>query len=182
MSPAALATETAPPLPQPPAHLFSDLTVQAALHQYRDDVKVETPFRIDHLRSLLADHPNQPFIESVLWGLQHGFWPLDEGGWDMEDDEQFSNYPMEESDLNAVRTFRDREAKVRYDAMQDFGQALHNAHRQFPNHPFTLYKSDISKVFLNLPVHPIWQLRQVVEVESGLHIIRHLVFRSHASP
>nr|VWO95230.1 N/A [Ganoderma boninense] len=183
-------------------------------------------------RSFLAVHPNQPFVESVLWGLEHGFWPLDEGDWDA-DEELMNNYSMDEPDLDALRAFRDREvntrrwsspidpqlapcmktspmfvvwqhdkarvvtdhaasglndgiprpeAKVRYDAMQDFGQALHDAHRRYPGRHITLYKSDVSKAFLNLPAHPVWQLRQVVAVDGNYHIVRRLVFGSRASP
>ena len=36
--------------------------------------------------------------------------------------------------------------------------------------------------FLNLPAHPLWQLRQVVVVDDKLYIMRRLVFGSHASP
>ena len=73
ISPAALGTETAAPLPRPPRHLLEEPGIRAALHRYRDDVKVETPFNVGRLRSLLAGHPNQPFVDSILWGLENGF-------------------------------------------------------------------------------------------------------------
>ena len=233
ISPAAIGTETAVPLPRPPRHLLEDPGIRAALRRYRDDVKVETPFNVGRLRSLLAGHPNQPFVESVLWGLENGFWPLDEGDWDLGPDPFPGNYPMEDPDLGAVRAFRDREvgaarwsnpidshlapcmvtspmfvvwqnakarvvtdhsasglndgiprseAKVRYDDMHVFGQILFDAHRRFPNRALTLYKSDVSTAFLNLPAHPVWQLRQVVTVDNDFHIVRRLVFGSRASP
>ncbi|KAM5532491.1 hypothetical protein V8D89_013844, partial [Ganoderma adspersum] len=192
-----------------------------------------TPFHVEHLRNLLSDHPNQPFVESVLWGLENGFWPLDDGDWDPNLDLFPGNYLMEVPDLNAVRAFRNREvgarrwstpidphlapcmktspmfvvwqnekarvmtdhsasglndgilrskAKVRYDDMHDFGQILFDAHRRYPDRDLTLYKSDVSTAFLNLPAHPIWQLRQVVTVDDNFHIVQRLVFGSRASP
>ena len=36
---------------------------------------METPIKIDTFKSLLKDHPNQPFVESVCVGLREGFWP-----------------------------------------------------------------------------------------------------------
>ena len=233
ISPAAIGTETAPPLPRPPQHLLEDPTILAALERYRNDIKVETPFHVGRLRSLLSDHPNRPFIESVLWGLENGFWPLDDGDWDPDLDLFPGNYSMEDPDLDAVRAFRDREvgacrwsfpldphlapcmtispmfvvwqnekarvvtdhsasrlndgipcseARVRYDDMHDFGQILFDAHRRYPDRDLTLFKSDVSTAFLNLPAHPIWQLRQVVTVDNDFHIVRQLVFSSRASP
>ncbi|KAM5540367.1 hypothetical protein V8D89_005825 [Ganoderma adspersum] len=233
VSPAATGTETAPPLPRPPQHLLDDPSICATLDRYRDEIKVETPFHIERLRSLLSNHPNQPFVESVLWGLENGFWPLDDGDWDPNLDLFPGNYSMEDPDLDAVRAFRDREvgarrwsgpidphlspcmktspmfvvwqnekarvvtdhsasglndgiprseAKVRYDDMHDFGQILFDAHRRYPDWDLTLYKSDVSTAFLNLPAHPVWQLRQVVTVDDDFHIVRRLVFGSRASP
>jgi cephalosporin hydroxylase len=37
---------------------------------------VSTPIKIDVFESLLADHPNQPFVRSVCTGLREGFWPF----------------------------------------------------------------------------------------------------------
>ena len=40
----------------------------------------------------------------------------------------------------------------------------------------------MSTAFLNLPAHPIWQLRQVVTVDNDFHIVQRLIFGSRASP
>jgi hypothetical protein len=76
ISPSALYTETAPPLPSPPQHIIDDPLIQAALDVNRDSIKVETPFDIDCLVHILAVHLNQPLIQSVLKGFREGFWPL----------------------------------------------------------------------------------------------------------
>ena len=44
------------------------------------------------------------------------------------------------------------------------------------------FKSDVASVFLNLPAHPLWQLRQAVTVDGKLYIVRRLVFGNRASP
>ena len=109
LSPAALYTEVAPPLPSPPAHLLHDPKIQATLLAMRNHIKVETPFNVDKLESMLADHPNQPFIQSVMTGLREGFWPLDDGDWKIELEEVIDNYSTDEGDLDAIRAFRDKE-------------------------------------------------------------------------
>jgi len=69
MSPAALYTETAAPLPSPPDFLVHDPIVQGALATLAPHIKVSTPFNIDRFESLLYCHPNRPFVDSVIRGL-----------------------------------------------------------------------------------------------------------------
>jgi len=38
--------------------------------------KLVTPIKVEHFKLLLALHPNQPLIKSVVWGLRDGFWPF----------------------------------------------------------------------------------------------------------
>lgn len=74
------------------------------------------------------------------------------------------------------------EAKVHYDDMRTFGQVIFNAKQAHPNETLVTWKSDVSSAFLNLPAHPIYQLRQVVDVEGTLRIIHRLVFGNRSSP
>ncbi|KAK1218381.1 hypothetical protein PQX77_018943 [Marasmius sp. AFHP31] len=91
ISPAVLDSESAPPLPDPPAHLFTDPVVQAALTKYGSShCKVDTPFNVEAFINLLHDHPNRPLVESVERGFRSGFWPLDDGDW-KPDDNRFSD-------------------------------------------------------------------------------------------
>ncbi|CAL1707907.1 unnamed protein product [Somion occarium] len=233
ISPAAFSSETAPPLPMPPERLINNPEIHTALDFYANDIKVETPFNLPVLERYLENHPNRPLVDSVLWGLRYGFWPLDEGDWNFDEDGIMDNYPADETDMDVIKQFRDKEitagrwsnpiptllpgmkispmfvnwrdpakpriitdhtasglndgipkpeAKVRYDDMHDFGQTLHDIYQQFPDIPFILYKSDVSSAFLNLPAHPIWQLRQIVVVDKNMHIVRRLVFGNRASP
>lgn len=101
--------------------MVSNPSIELALDFYPSDLKVDTPFNIDKFASLLADHPNRPFVESVISGLRHGFWPLDDGEWDLDKDGEMENYPAEEEDLAAIREFRDKELASGRWSGQNFG-------------------------------------------------------------
>jgi hypothetical protein len=236
ISPSVLYTEHAAPLPSPPQHLLENAIIKAALDAHRDFIKVECPYDVDCLEAMLHDHPNQPFVQSVLKGLREGFWPFHDGEWKNELDEFDGNFSSEEPDLEAIRAYRDKEltgerwstpisklmpgmkispmfvvwqqsdeiikpriitdqtasglndgipredAKVRYDDMRSFGHAMREARRLHPNTPLVLFKDDITGAFPTLPAHPIWQLRQVVQVDSSCHIVRRLCFGGRSSP
>ena len=66
--------------------------------------------------------------------------------------------------------------------MRSFGQVIFDANQVHPNIDLVTWKSDVSSAFLNLPAHPIYQLRQVVDIEGVWCLIHHLVFGNHASP
>jgi hypothetical protein len=234
LSPAAAATEFAKPLPSPPEALINNPEILSTLRHLDPYIKVETPFNVDRFENLLADHPNQPFVKSVMRGLREGFWPFDEGEWDLESKEFRQNYSVEEQDLAAIRAFRDKEtslgrwsdslpdtdlrpgmkvspmfviwqhekpriitdhagsglndgipkedAHVQYDDMHTFSQALYDAIELNPLREIITFKSDISSAFLNLPAHPLWQMRQIVIVDGKGHVVRRLVFGSRGSP
>ncbi|KAG1723384.1 hypothetical protein EDD22DRAFT_745547, partial [Suillus occidentalis] len=62
------------PLPPPGSHDFSDVALKS-LNARPDLFAIVTPVNIDKFRELLQEHPNRPFVESVLDGLHEGFWP-----------------------------------------------------------------------------------------------------------
>ncbi|KAF8225393.1 hypothetical protein L208DRAFT_1306433, partial [Tricholoma matsutake] len=97
------------PLPSPPQHLLDDPAIQTSLQSLGDYIKVETPFNVDKLELLLVSHPNRPFVQSVMKGLQEGFWPFDEGEWKIELEEVTPNYVSDPEDAEAIHAFRDRE-------------------------------------------------------------------------
>ena len=78
----------------------------------RDFIRVDTPFNVDRFEALLYDHPNQPFVKSVMDSLRYGFWPFDEGNWNDDRDEVVKNYSSEEVDFKAIRDFRDDEIRM----------------------------------------------------------------------
>jgi hypothetical protein len=234
LSPAAAATVSVLPLPSLPEDLLKNPEIQSTLRYLDQYIRVETPFNVDRFENLLADHPNQPFVRSVMKGLCEGFWPFDEGEWDLELKDFQRNYSTEDQDLEAIRAFRDKEvglgrwsdplpdlnfrpgmkvspmfvvwqrdkprvitdhsgsglndgipreeARVQYDDMHTFSQALYNAIQDNPLREIITFKSDITSAFLNLPAHPLWQMRQIVIVDERSHVVRRLVFGSRGSP
>lgn len=71
-------------------------------------------------------------------------------------------------------------ARVRYDDMHTFGQILYQA-LQNSNGRRLVVSESVASAFLNLPAHPLWQLRQNVNADGLLHIVRRLVFGNRAS-
>jgi hypothetical protein len=74
------------------------------------------------------------------------------------------------------------EGQVKYDDMHPFGQTLYEWLQRNPNRRTVIFKSDVASAFLNLPGHPLWQMRQIVVVDGVLHIVRRLVLGNRASP
>jgi hypothetical protein len=60
---------TAPPLPHPPESAFKNSDAMNTIAENQNLFKIVTPIDVDHLESLLLDHPNRSFIDSVLVGL-----------------------------------------------------------------------------------------------------------------
>jgi hypothetical protein len=53
------------------------------------------------------------------------------------------------------------EGSVQLDNLQDFGQVLRNIHDKSSS-DLVLFKSDVSSAYRLMPMHPLWQIRQVV--------------------
>ncbi|KAF8233516.1 hypothetical protein L208DRAFT_1130306, partial [Tricholoma matsutake] len=93
--------------PSPPQHLLDDSTIQTTINSLGNAIEVDTPFDVNKFELLLTDHPNQPFVKSVMKGLCEGFWLCDDGEW-----------KIELSDLSGVactdqiHVFRDKEIKA----------------------------------------------------------------------
>lgn len=68
---------TASPLDDPPP-LSADPAAASALSQYPSTFDIVSPIDVDMFAFLLTDHPNQPFVDSVVRGLRRGFWPMAE--------------------------------------------------------------------------------------------------------
>lgn len=69
ISPAALYSFTAEPLPGPPASELNNEDVTKTLFDHPDLFKIICAINVDVFETLLADHPNRPFVVSVLHGL-----------------------------------------------------------------------------------------------------------------
>ncbi|KAH9911022.1 uncharacterized protein BXZ73DRAFT_2249, partial [Epithele typhae] len=69
---------THPPLPSPPVSYLVDPIASATITSRPDLFKIVTPIKVDRFAELLSDHPNQPFVRSVIRSLRYGFWPYTE--------------------------------------------------------------------------------------------------------
>jgi hypothetical protein len=61
-------------LPSPGTCDYSE-TALASLKLRPDIFTIVTPVNITAFSELLKDHPNRPFVDSILKGLSEGFWP-----------------------------------------------------------------------------------------------------------
>ncbi|HEV7738174.1 MAG TPA: hypothetical protein VGO47_12490, partial [Chlamydiales bacterium] len=64
------------------------------------------------------------------------------------------------------------EGTVKLDGMRSFGRILRRARLLFPHEPLTLFKSDISRAYRLLPMHPLWQIKQIVTIDGMRHVDR----------
>ena len=189
-----------------------------------DLFKIITPIKVDRLEHLLANHPNRPFVESLLQSLKVGFWPWAdtslepvevtrnnnrEREWSVEEiafiqetcreEEEAGRFsaafgsellpgmvcgpvfPVPKPGTDKMRLVTDHSAgivslnslipedsrTVRFDNLHDLGSSLRHFHRTNKRGPRWLFKSDVSKAYRLIPMHPHWQIRQVLETPEG---------------
>ena len=65
---------TAKPLPRPPLSAFTETSLKT-ISENPDLFKITCLIHVNVFESLLIDHPNPLFCQSVFTGLQEGFWP-----------------------------------------------------------------------------------------------------------
>jgi len=190
-----------------------------------------TPIKVDRLESLLHNHPNHDFVQSVCRGLREGFWP-----WAKTDcfdrpvtfdnsrrplrDESHHNFireqvqeeiklgqysptfgpnllpgmysqpigvvPKPHSDkfrlvidqsaepfaLNDM--IAKEESRIHLDNLHNLGDALRRVRMQHGEHVrLVCWKSDVSRAYRLIPMHPHWQILQVVTVgDTERHVNR----------
>lgn len=71
---------------------------------------------------------------------------------------------------------------MRQDNVQDLGQNLLNIRQTHGDIPIWLFKSDVSHAYRLLPMHPLWQLKQVVRIRGEYRVDRCCCFGSRGSP
>jgi hypothetical protein len=62
------------------------------------------------------------------------------------------------------------EASVHLDTLHILGKALIRVRERHGDVPLVLFKTDVSQAYRRLPVHPLWQLRQVVTIQGSHHV------------
>ncbi|KAL0564201.1 hypothetical protein V5O48_017855, partial [Marasmius crinis-equi] len=203
ISPAVINFETALPPPDPPAHLYLDSAIQAALAAYGSlHIKVDSPFNVSAFLNLLHRHVNLPLIDSVEKGFHFSFWPYDDGDWKIEPNRFTDNYTSDKRDLSASCEYAAKErdkahwspeildllpgmvVSPMFVVWQGKGatKPMRHAKLSHPGKSFVCFKSDVQGAFLNLPAHPLWQLRQVVVVDGKFFTVRRIMLGTRVSP
>ncbi|KAF8814652.1 hypothetical protein BYT27DRAFT_7081565 [Phlegmacium glaucopus] len=62
------------------------------------------------------------------------------------------------------------DAKVHLDTLRALGAALLRARKEHGDRKLTLFKMDVLQAYQRLPVHPLWQLRQVIMIDNLHHV------------
>ncbi|EGF97866.1 uncharacterized protein MELLADRAFT_84188 [Melampsora larici-populina 98AG31] len=65
----------AAPLPSAPP-LASDPQAAYAINQRPDLFQINCSINVENLKILLKNHPNKPFVDSIILGLTDRFWPI----------------------------------------------------------------------------------------------------------
>ncbi|KAI0084583.1 hypothetical protein BDY19DRAFT_868536, partial [Irpex rosettiformis] len=71
---------------------------------------------------------------------------------------------------------------MRQDNVLDLGENLLHFRASNPHAPVWLFKSDVFNAYRLLPMHPLWQLKQVITVDGHRRIDRCCCFGSRGSP
>lgn len=73
------------------------------------------------------------------------------------------------------------EASVQLDGIQPLAAAIRAAHRLDPTRPIVVFKSDVSRAYRLMPMHPLWQIRQIVTIDGQRHVDRCNCFGGRSS-
>lgn len=91
-----------------------------------------------------------------------------------------TNHSASEFSLNSMIAKEDI-AGVTLDNVQDLGDAIREYRRIDPNSELLIWKADVSEAYRHMPMHPLWQIKQVVSFEGERRIDRANVFGGRAS-
>lgn len=75
-------------------------------------------------------------------------------------------------------TIAKSQVKVKLDTVKDLGIKLLDVRKKHPKRKLCLWKSDVKSAYRQLPVHPLWQIKQAVPVDGQYHIDRCNTFGS----
>jgi len=71
---------------------------------------------------------------------------------------------------------------TKLDGLHSLGASLLQFRRQHPNVELVLFKSDVSQAFRRLPMHPLWQVKQILMVDGQRYVDRNNNFGGRGSP
>ena len=229
VSPAAQYSLYADPLPRPPQSELLNATANNTIRDHPELFKITCNIKVDVFASLLADHPNQPFVQSVLTGLREGFWPWAEPPENYPITNEFPQHAPKNDEerlfltsqcdveiraghfskpfgsellpgMNSVpvhsvpkpnstklclvvdhsagpysiNSMIDRQAiaGVRLDGIKTLGDSIRAFHLSGNTYPLIIWKSDVAAAYRQMPMHPLWQIKQVVRIDGQFCIDR----------
>jgi hypothetical protein len=239
ISPAARYSLTAEPLPRPPQSELENLIANETIRAHPELFKITCKINVKRFSELLQNHPNQPFVRSVIIGLTEGFWPWAE---------QQDGYPITHCEAqhppkdNRERDFlleqrkkeikagrfsepftnllpgmnvvpvhavpksvdklrlvvdhsagscsinsmidRDSISGVKLDGIKTLGDSIRVFRANQPEGlapPLVLWKSDVAAAYRQMPMHPLWQIKQAVQINDQFSIDRCNNFGGRAS-
>ena len=241
ISPAARYSLFAEPLPPPPQSELQNAIANKTISGHPELFKITCNINVEKFNELLRDHPNQPFVQSVIVGLTEGFWPWAEpqDGYpvthnepqhpprnDRERDFMLSQRKKEieanrfsepfatllpgmnvvpvhvvpkppddklrlvvdhSAGPYSINSMIDRQsiAGVKLDGIKTLGdsiRAFRASHLTDPEaQSLILWKSDVAAAYRQMPMHPLWQIKQVVNIDGQFCIDRCNNFGGRAS-
>ncbi|KIK32615.1 hypothetical protein CY34DRAFT_101077 [Suillus luteus UH-Slu-Lm8-n1] len=72
-------------------------------------------------------------------------------------------------------------AGVTLDNVQHLGNALRQYRQHEGDSPLVIWKADVSEAYRHMPMHPLWQIKQIVSFEGRQHVDRANIFGGRAS-
>jgi hypothetical protein len=91
-----------------------------------------------------------------------------------------TNHSAGEFSLNSMIK-REDIAGFPLDNMTHLGEMLLRKRKEHPDEELLLFKSDISEAYRNLPMHPLWQIKQINTIQGHRHVDRRNCFGGKAS-
>jgi len=77
---------------------------------------------------------------------------------------------------------RDDIKGLKLDGLHSFGASLLDYRRHHPHTQLVVFKSDVSQAFRRLPMHPLWQMKQIITVDGNRYVDRNNNFGGRGSP
>jgi hypothetical protein len=242
ISPSTRYSLSAEPLPRPPQSELQNIAANNTILAHPELFKITCNINVEKFNELLADHPNQPFVQSVITGLKEGFWPWAEtqDGYPLTHNE-LQHPPKNDCEHDFLLSQREKEIKadrfskpfdtlfpgmnivpvhivpkppddklrlvvdhsagpysinsmidhqsiagVKLDGIKSLGDSIRAFHASHladlsDMQSLTLWKLDVAATYRQMPMHPLWQIKQVVNINNQFCIDRCNNFGSRAS-
>jgi len=242
ISPSARYSLFAEPLPRPPQFELENFAANKTIHEHPNLFKITCNINIEKFNELLIDHPNQPFVQSVIAGLRDGFWPWAEPQDDYplthnepqhpprNDRERDFLLSQRRKEIKAdrfsepfdtllpgmnvvpvhvvpkppddklrlvvdhsagpysINSMIDRQsiAGVKLDGIKSLGDSIRAFRTSHPadlsdGQTLTLWKSDVAAAYRQMPMHPLWQIKQIINIGGQFSVDRCNNFGGRAS-